>query len=157
MLHFKGLHERAIEDYDKVLAAQPDANVTLFRGLSYLAKGDETRGFADLEKGIGLAPDDHWYRYRRGLEYAKRGQADAAIADLDKAIALKSDDRSSYLLRAELHTKKGDIGEGHRRPDAGYSKLTPSLPFIFIPIARFSTSRPANTIGLSPTMTSCSF
>ena len=107
-LHSKGDHDRAIEEYDKVLAAKPDASVTFFRGLSYLAKGDETRGFADLGKGIELAPDHHPYRSRRGLEYAKRGQADAALADVDKAIALKGDDSNSYLVRAELYTKKGD-------------------------------------------------
>ena len=108
LLHFKGLHDRAIEDYDKVLAANPDGHITFFRGLSYLGKGDETRAFADFAKAIELAPDDYWLRYRRGLEYAKRGQADAALADVDKAIALKNDDRDSYLLRAELYTKKGD-------------------------------------------------
>ena len=108
LLHFKGLHDRAIEDYDKVLAAHPDGHVTFFRGLSYLRKGDETRAFADFAKAIELAPDDHWLRYQRGLEYAKRGQAEVALADVDKAIALKNDDRDSYLLRAELYTKKGD-------------------------------------------------
>jgi tetratricopeptide (TPR) repeat protein len=69
--------------------------VTFFRGLSYLGKVDETRGFADFDKAMELEPDSYWYRYQRGLEYAKRGQLDAALADADKAIALKGDDRDS--------------------------------------------------------------
>ena len=88
LLHFKGAHDQAIEDYDKVLEVHADGHVTFYRGLSYLGKGDETRGFADLSKGIELDPEDPWLRYQRGYEYAKRGQLDAALADEDNAIAL---------------------------------------------------------------------
>jgi tetratricopeptide (TPR) repeat protein len=108
LLYFKGDYERAIKDFDEVFAAKPDAHLAAFRGKSYLAKGDETRGFADLSKSIELEPGKSIYRYWRAQEYGKRGQIDAALTDADMAVAVQSDDRDSHLLRAELHTKKGD-------------------------------------------------
>jgi tetratricopeptide (TPR) repeat protein len=110
-LYFKQQYDQAIADFDKVLAVNPTGHLTIFRGFSYLAKGDDTRGFADLTKGIELSPEDAWYRLQRGKEYAKRGKTDEALADANKAIALKSDDIDSYLFRAELFTRQGKTGE----------------------------------------------
>ena len=109
--YFKEQYDQAIADFDKVLAANPTGHLTIFRGLSYLAKGDDSRGFADLAKGIELSPEDAWYRLQRGKEYAKRGKTDEALADADKAIALKSDDIDAYLFRAEVFTRLGKTGE----------------------------------------------
>ena len=109
--YFKQQYDQAIADFDKVLAAEPTGHLTIFRGLSYLAKGDDSRGFADLAKGIELSPEDAWYRLQRGKEYAKRDKTDEALADADKAIALKSDDVDAYLFRAELFTKQGKTNE----------------------------------------------
>ncbi len=110
-LYFKDRYDQAIADFDKVLAANPTGHSTIFRGFSYLAKGDDSRGFADLAKGIELSPEDAWYRLQRGKEYAKRGKTDEALADADKAIALKSDDVDAYLFRAEVFTRQGKTGE----------------------------------------------
>ena len=111
LLYFKEQYDQAIADFDKVLATNPTGHLTIFRGFSYLAKGDDSRGFADLDKGIELSPEDAWYRLQRGKEYAKRGKTDEALADADKAIALKSDDIDAYLFRAEVFTRQGKTGE----------------------------------------------
>ncbi len=111
LLYFKEQYDQAIADFDKVLATNPTGHLTIFRGLSYLAKGDDSRGFADLAKGIELSPEDAWYRLQRGKEYAKRGKTDEALADADKAIALKNDDVDAYLFRAEVFTRQGKTGE----------------------------------------------
>src|SRR4029079_16969398 len=120
-LYFEKQYDRAISDFDKILDGKADGHATFFRGLSYLDKGDDAQGFADLAKGIELAPKDHWYRHQRAKEYAKRGNSDAALADLDTAIALKNDDVDPYILRAELNTKKNDkekaIADLPRAPD----------------------------------------
>ena len=111
LLHFAKQHDRAIEDFNAILAAKPDGHVMFYRGLTYLGKGDETRGFADLGEGIKLAPDDAWFRYWRARLYAERGNIEAAMADVDASIALKNDDDDAYLLRADLYTKKGETEE----------------------------------------------
>ena len=84
LLHFANQHDRAVKDFDFILAAKSDnahmtAHVTFFRGLSLLKKGDEARGFADLDKGIALAPQDSWYPFQRAVELVKRGKADEAL------------------------------------------------------------------------------
>ena len=76
--------------------------------LSYVEKGDDTRGFADLREGITLTPDNYWYPYWQGVELAKRGRDDEALSSVDKAITLKGDEVNPYLLRSELREKKGD-------------------------------------------------
>ena len=112
LLYFKQDYDRAIQDFDKLLAADPkQGQVVFFRGLAYLAKNDETRGFADLDRGVALLPDDHWYIHRRAMQHAKRGRMDAALADVDKAIALKGDEHDPYMLRADLYAQKGDTGK----------------------------------------------
>ena len=109
LLYFNKDYDRAIEDFDKVFASKPDAHLAAFRGKAYLAKGDETRGFADLDRSIEIAPDKSIYRYWRAQEYGKRGQTEAALVDAEKAVALQSDDRDSYILRSELYTKNGQL------------------------------------------------
>jgi tetratricopeptide (TPR) repeat protein len=105
LLHHKGEHDRAIEDFDLVAATSDDDHVIYYRGLSYLAKGDDKRGFDDMAKAIALKPDRPFYYYWRAVQNAKRGNNDVALADVDKAIALKADDEDAYMLRAELYTK----------------------------------------------------
>ena len=76
--------------------------------LSYVEKGDDTRGFADLREGITLTPDNYWDPYWQGVELAMRGRDDEALSSVDKAITLKGDEVNPYLLRSELREKKGD-------------------------------------------------
>ena len=87
---------------------QQEGYVTYYRGLSYLAKGDDTRGFADMAKGIELDPKRALYYYWRAHENAKRKNDDAALPDLDKSLELEADD-DAYLLRAELYTRKNEL------------------------------------------------
>ena len=109
LLYFQKQYDRAISDFDVIIDAKSDGHATFFRGLSYLDKGDDKHGFADLAKGIELAPNDHWYRLQRAKEYAKRGDTDAALGDIDAAIALKNDEVDPYIIRAELNTKKHEV------------------------------------------------
>lgn len=108
LLHFSGNHDRAIKDFDVILAEEPEGHMAFYRGLSYLEKGDEAQGFADLAEGIALAPDYYWYPYWRALQLAKRGRDDEALPSVDKAIALKGDELDPYILRSELYKKRGD-------------------------------------------------
>jgi tetratricopeptide (TPR) repeat protein len=109
LLYFDEQYDRAIQAFNTVLEATPeDGHATFFRGLAWLDKKDEARGFADLAKGIELAPNGYWYPYQRAVELAKRGRADEALPDLDKAISLKSSEVTPYLLRAEILDKRGE-------------------------------------------------
>jgi tetratricopeptide (TPR) repeat protein len=152
--YFREQYDQAIADFDKVLAADPTGHSTIFRGFSYLAKGDDSRGFADLAKGIELSPEDAWYRLQRGKEYAKRGKTDEALADADKAIALKSDDveptcsEQRFLQDRVRQAKRSPISRAHPRS-------SPTTAFRSA-IGCCSTSRRSNTISPSPTTISYS-
>ena len=53
LLYFEVQYDRAIKDFDAVLVAKPDdAHAMFFRGLSWLDKKDEARGFAGLRSNL---------------------------------------------------------------------------------------------------------
>jgi len=108
LLYFNKEYDRAIRDFNDLLAAKVEAHPTFFRGLAWLEKKDEAKGFADLAKGIELDPNDYWYPYQRAVELTQRGRAEEALPDLDKAIAIKGTEVNPYLLRAEIRDKRGE-------------------------------------------------
>jgi tetratricopeptide (TPR) repeat protein len=109
MLYFDKQYDRAIKEFNAVLEAKPeDAQATFFRGLAWLDKKDEARGFADLARGMELDASDYWYPYQRAVELAERGRAQEALPDLDRAIAIKGSEVNPYLLRADILDKRGE-------------------------------------------------
>lgn len=111
LLYFTKQFDRAIKDFDILLAVKPDAHMTAFRGYAYLDKGDDAHGFADLASAIALEPKNFRYPYQRAVELAKRGKRDEALTDLNTAISLKADEADPYLLRAEIRDKRGETDE----------------------------------------------
>ena len=85
-----------------------DGFATYYRGLSYLAKGDDKRGFDDMAKGIELDPKRCLaIVLASACECEAKNDDAAALADLDKSLELEADD-DAYLLRAELYTRKNE-------------------------------------------------
>ena len=149
MLHHKGEHDKAIADFDKILAADPTKGfATYFRGLSYLAKGDDKHAFADMDRAIELNSKDAWYYYKRAYVNAKRKNDDAALSDLDKSLELEADD-DAYLLRAELYTRKNEVEKAIATSRARPKSIRPiQFPSA---IAPYFTSRRNSTISHSLT------
>jgi len=152
LLYFDEQFDRAIKDFDAVLAANPaDAHVAFFRGLAWLDKGDEKRGFADLASGIELAPEDYWYRYQRAVELVKRKRSEEALPDLDKAIAIKAKRSArifcgpTSMISAGILTRRSPTWGASSRSNPSAAPLTSTVPA--------STRRWGSSIARSPTTT----
>ena len=88
----QGLHDRAIQDYDKAIELKPDfADAYNNRGNAYADKGAYDRAIQDYDKAIELKPDFADAYNNRGNAYADKGAYDRAIQDYDKAIELKAE------------------------------------------------------------------
>ena len=85
----KRAYNRAIEDFDKVLALQPDNVDTLIaRGNAYSQIGDNGRALADLDRAIQLAPDNAQAYVIRGLANNRRDQKQLAMQDYEAALKI---------------------------------------------------------------------
>lgn len=98
-------HQLAVNDLDKVLAAQPNNTKILhFRGLALTeiavktkdddddrktANGIAQRALADLSKAIDLAPGEYPYYNARGKLLLAFGFYKESITDFDKSISIK--------------------------------------------------------------------
>ena len=101
--------DRAIADYDKVVAIMPHyADVYYNRGIAYGMKGDISRAISDYGKAINNNPRDHDAYRNRGDAYRSRSDYARAIADYTRAIALKPNDASLYTKRGLAYAGRGD-------------------------------------------------
>lgn len=89
----KGDHDRAIENYDRSIALNPEDPITYgARSGAYYAKGDYRRAFEDEDRTIGLNPKDGLAYLMRGSANEKLGNTGTAIADYRKALELRPGD-----------------------------------------------------------------
>ncbi|MBW1840953.1 MAG: hypothetical protein JRI75_04080, partial [Deltaproteobacteria bacterium] len=98
--YFQRQFDKAIQDYDRVIAAKSmDALLFLRRGASYLKK----------EKGSGYRAEFSKLasHYKHGRRPEPTELLDRAIADLNRAIELNPDLGSAYGYRAEAYRIKG--------------------------------------------------
>ena len=107
----RGDFDRAIQDYDKAIALNPDDAIAYYnRGIAYGAKGDYARVIHDYDKAIALNPDLAEAYNNRGNAYRAKGDYGRAIQDYGKAIALNPDDAEAYYNRGNAYRAKGDYG-----------------------------------------------
>ncbi len=99
-------HQLAVNDLDKVLAAQPsNAKILHYRGMSLTeiavktkdddndrktANGIAQRALADLSKAIEIAPNEYPYFNARGKLLLAFGFYKESITDFDKSVAIKT-------------------------------------------------------------------
>lgn len=92
----KGDHDRAVTEFDKVLALDPrDTDAYVERALSLEALGergraiaDFTAALADAEAALAARPNDAEAHFARGRAFSLIGHHDRAVADLARALAL---------------------------------------------------------------------
>jgi tetratricopeptide (TPR) repeat protein len=124
----KGDPDRAISDYDQVIAIDPNYAIAYYnRALAYRAKGDLERVISDCSLAIALYPKYRNAYFDRGYAYRTKGDFDRAIADYDQMIALDPKDREAYSNRATAYLSKGD----YRRAIADID-LTQALPWLAV-------------------------
>jgi tetratricopeptide (TPR) repeat protein len=105
----EGEVDRAIADYDKVVAILPHyADAYYNRGVAYSLKGDISRAIIEYGKAIKNNPRDYGAYRNRGDEYRSRSDYTRAIADYTRAIALKPNDASLYKKRGLAYAGHGD-------------------------------------------------
>lgn len=104
----KRAYNRAIEDFDKVLALQPDnVDALISRGNAYSQIGDNGRALADLDRAIQLAPDNPQAYVIRGLANNRRGQKQLAMQDYEAALKIAPRYPQALANRAALLSEEG--------------------------------------------------
>ncbi len=104
----KGELDKAIEEYDRSIAAKESSGAYNNRGVIWDDRGDFDKAFANYDKAIELEPEYAAAYNNRGLVWANKGKLDKAIADYNKAIELEPKDARFYSNRSVTWRKKGD-------------------------------------------------
>src|SRR2546427_528796 len=100
-----GWYDRAIEDYDQAIRAQPTYALAFNnRGNVYSGKGEVDRAIQDYDQAIRLDPRDASALNNRGLAYSRKSQPARAIQDFDQAIRLDPALASAYNNRGNAYS-----------------------------------------------------
>jgi tetratricopeptide (TPR) repeat protein len=127
----KRAYERAIEDFDKVIALN-DRNVEalIARGSALGELGHIGRALADLHRAVMLSPGRGQPYVERGKIYDRTGKPDAALKDFDTALQVNLRDASAFINRAAVHAKQGNHDAAIRDLDAALT-LGEGTPVLF--------------------------
>lgn len=128
-----GKAERAIEEFNKLIALEPSARSYSFMGLSYrhLGRFDEARKY--FEEGLKLDPNNAACLFNLGFIEERQGNTAAADSKFEHALRANPDFSDALLELANLRTKDRKLPEAAellRRyvkvshdPAPGYYKL----------------------------------
>ena len=83
----------------------------LYRGISWIERGEQDKAIQHFNKAIELKPDFFGAYNNRGIAYGKKGEFDSAIKDLNKTIELSPNN-------AEAHNNRGNAYKEKREVDA---------------------------------------
>ena len=105
-----GQHERAVREFTKAIAWDPDQPAPLHgRGLAYIDLGEYESAINDFDEAIRLDPDYYLAYYTRGTLYASELQDyQRAVRDLDRCIELNSQFAPAYQNRGVAHEAMGN-------------------------------------------------
>ncbi len=103
----------AINDYASAIALKPEAQTLNSRSKLYFdisgnSKDTLMLALADLNRAIGLKPNDGEFLINRGAMYAKLGDFDKALASLNEGLKIKPDHISGYLNRSLIYNLKNE-------------------------------------------------
>lgn len=98
----KGEYQKAIEEFEKAIALQPDFAPAYNRlGMAYAILKDFERAEENFQKVIELAPDVDQGYLNLGLLYELKGERERAISYLKKALSLNPENK-----KAKEHLEK---------------------------------------------------
>lgn len=127
----KRSYERAIEDFDEVLALEPDNVLALIRrGHAYSQLGQTARGLVDLDRAIALAPSSSQAYFFRGMIHARRNETGAALGDYDAAVQRFPRNVDALASRAAIYSLDGRLDLAIRDLDAAIA-INDRNPIIF--------------------------
>ena len=106
--HSNGLHDRALEDYQKAIALdRSDPKWWYLSALIESYVGRYPQGIADLDSAIVRAPNVAHLHWRRGLLLLDEGKLDQADASFQRAIEVKPNHPVGWIGRARVQLQRG--------------------------------------------------
>lgn len=103
----KGELDRAIEDLDRSLGADPSNRLAYYnRGIIFSLKEKHDEAIADLAEAIRLDPSNSDAFLWRAGNYLRKKELDHAIADLDKCLGLDPENAVAYQKRGDIFSEK---------------------------------------------------
>lgn len=107
-----GQYDRAVDDYSRALALQPDdAGTYDNRGIAYVLMGDYDHGLQDFDKAIALQPKNANAHFNRALTRERMGHLAEALADVQQVLALGLKSGAVYRARCSIRLKTGHLDE----------------------------------------------
>jgi len=101
-----GLHEEALEWFNKAINLDPVSNHFMNRAITYTVLKQPQKAFDDYETAIKIDPNNFQAYANRGNLYDDLGQTELAINDYSQAIRLNPRDAFAYRNRAIVYIKK---------------------------------------------------
>jgi hypothetical protein len=150
----KGEIDRALADYDRVLALEPQYLLAHYgRGVAFLRKKELASAKAAFDNALALNPEFIEALYSRGIVNFDMNQLDKALADFDAAVLLNPSHAAAFSRRAMVYEKKGE----YAKAIADYRKALSITPDAKLPSGNiheqahaYSRSR-LTILGASPT------
>jgi tetratricopeptide (TPR) repeat protein len=121
--YYKGLHKRAIRDYDQAIRLKPDyAHAVNNRCWARAVVGRLNDALKDCNRAVKLQPNVGNTFENRAMIYLKLGQLKPAIADYDAALKLDPESADDLYGRGIAKLKSGDPAGGKADIEAGKLK-----------------------------------
>lgn len=103
----KGLHEKAIADYNKTLEINPSfIDVYKSRGIAYAQMELYNNATADFNRILEINPDLVNIYKNRGIMYLSKGLYDKAITDFNRFLAKYPEAKEIYINRGAAYASK---------------------------------------------------
>ncbi len=100
--------DRAIADWDRAIAIEPNPSRLQARGWAHFRRRDLDRALADFREAIRLDPTSAPALHGRGMLFLERREIDRALADFDEAIRLDPRAAAAYEDRAHARQLTND-------------------------------------------------
>ncbi len=121
--YYKGLHKRAIRDYDQAIRLKPNyAHAINNRCWARAVVGRLNDALKDCNKAVELQPHVGNTFENRAMIYLRLGQLKLAIADYDHALKLDPESADDLYGRGIARLKSGDKDGGKADIKAGKLK-----------------------------------
>lgn len=121
--YYKGLHKRAIRDYDQAIRLRPNyAHAINNRCWARAIVGRLNDALNDCNKAVELQPQIGNTFENRAMIYLRLGQLRLAIADYDRALKLDPESADDLYGRGIAKLKSGDKEGGKADIKAGKIK-----------------------------------
>ncbi|OBU37438.1 tetratricopeptide repeat protein [Photobacterium phosphoreum] len=108
----KGEPDKAIEQYKKVLAVDPNrVNTLYYLGTTYAYKGELDEAIEQYNKALAVDPTDVHTLSNLGTAYAHKGELDDAIEQYKKALAIAPTDVHTLSNLGLTYSKNDELDE----------------------------------------------